>query len=581
MRTNEQTQALLRQGKEIYEQLADHTAGLYKAGSHAEIVLSWIETTATFAWHFHSGRFADGELENIALEIGENLEKLVTEQALPPPTGPATPRANDSRRKILHVLTSAHNIGGHTRLVYNWIKNEHDSQHSVLLTRQGNEEVPTWLSAAVNESGGGLIVLPAGGKLARAYWLRSVARAGTDLVILHHHPNDVLPLVAFATTDNPPVAVLNHADHVFWLGASVADLVADLRADGKRVSEQRRGAKKSLLLPMPIMPDAPLPSRQEARRHLNICADQVALLSMGNAYKYKPTKTHNFFRTVTKILKRNPQAHMYLVGVEWDDSIAYLQEAKHERFHLLGVREQPRLYQVAADLYLNSFPFSSGMALLETCAAGAYPVMVFSPLSGLADLRDEAYEGLITNPQTEEEYIRRVKFLIQHEVERQQLAAQIAERIVDFHRGQTWHEYLRAIYDYLEGRRHSPARIPSSAFAETDDDLMMNAVNMMPEGPLLLTTGKLQPGNLALPEVMWLFATSLKLRDTRLAFRHFVSLLWRMEFKRLLLFSQTLGGVLSIRGAAGLLAESLKIKDRKRSYQQLYGWLELFKLSAN
>lgn len=582
MQTFHRNQSLLHQSKEIYEHLTDYAAELHKSASHAESVLSWIEMTATFAWFVHGGRFADDKLENIALKIGENLERLVTEKTLPPPVAKSLLHSADGRRKILHVLTVAYKTGGHTRLLYNWIKNDNDSCHSVLITEQGDEEAPAWLSEAVKENGGSIVVLPAAGKLSKAYWLRSIVQSNADLVVLHHHPNDVLPLVAFATDSNPSVAVLNHADHVFWLGASITDLIIDFRANGKRLSEQRRFAKKSLVLPMPIMPDTLLPSYGDARRKLNISEDQIVLLSIGSACKYKPTKAHNFFRTVIKILNRNPQAHMYLVGVEWDDNVEYLQEAKHERFHFLGVLDQPLLYQVAADLFLNGFPYGAGMALLETCAMGACPVLAFSPESWLVNLaEDEAFDGVIDNPKTEEEYIAQVEFLIRNKEERNRIASQVAQRVVDCHRGRGWEKCLQPIYSYLERTRHEPRRIPSSNFGETDDDLALSALTMMPAGPLLLTLGRRHVSKDTLQDMMVLFVTSLKVGDTRLAFRQLASLPRHMEFKRLLKLGQVLGGVLSISEAAGVLAESLKLKNKEQSYEQLQEWLQLFKMSSS
>ena len=49
-------------------------------------------------------------------------------------------------------------------------------------------------------------------------------------------------MLAFADESGlPPVLFLNHADHLFWLGTSVADLVLNLRDAATDISIARRG----------------------------------------------------------------------------------------------------------------------------------------------------------------------------------------------------------------------------------------------------------------------------------------------------------------------------------------------------
>jgi hypothetical protein len=79
------------------------------------------------------------------------------------------------------------------------------------------------LSAEIEKSGGQVIILPLKASLLeRAFWLRQALQSSIDLVMLH--PGiDIVPLVAMATADCPPVAIVNHADHLFWIGCSIAE----------------------------------------------------------------------------------------------------------------------------------------------------------------------------------------------------------------------------------------------------------------------------------------------------------------------------------------------------------------------
>src|SRR5262249_7376180 len=147
---------------------------------------------------------------------------------------------------------------------------------------------PPWLREAVAKNGGRVVVLPPSGLLAKALWLRAVVQQDVDMVIIHHHPDDVVPVVAFATDRCPPVAILNQAHHVCWLGPSIADAVIEIWPTGRPVSQARRFVKHSLFLPIPLSAPARV-SRSEARKALCMPDGHVAMLSIGSAFKYTPT----------------------------------------------------------------------------------------------------------------------------------------------------------------------------------------------------------------------------------------------------------------------------------------------------
>src|SRR5205823_457590 len=66
----------------------------------------------------------------------------------------AAPARASSRRRVLHVTASVHGIGGHTRTLYHWARNDAGSRHSVVLTDPGREAPPAWLADVIRERGG-------------------------------------------------------------------------------------------------------------------------------------------------------------------------------------------------------------------------------------------------------------------------------------------------------------------------------------------------------------------------------------------------------------------------------------------
>jgi glycosyltransferase involved in cell wall biosynthesis len=424
-----------------------------------EAVLGCVAMAAQFAATFHPGRFADGAIENPALEIGAKLGQLVTGDG-----GldlPMIPRSG--RRRVLQVASSVLGIGGHSRMLHHWIRNDQSSCHSLLLTSQGDMKIPGWLSDTVRSSGGHLVALPPGSGLChRAMWLRQMAKRSADLVVLHHGGSDVVPTVAFAPPDGPPVAVLNHADHGFWLGSSVADIVINLRTAGSEHTRKRRFVSANVVLPIPLAEPPRHLLIQAARRKLGIPQDQVMLLSIARAEKYRPCGPYNFVLTAGRILDRRPAAHLYAVGESPAGIAPYLLRPVHERLHFVGTIEDPSLYRAAADIYLETFPFGSQTALLEAALSGLPVVTAYAPLFPLLVANDDAIQEVIPNPLTEQEYVEQVDQLIQKPEWRVRLGKILRERLLVDHVREGWLHRLAAIYKEMDGLTHAPKPIPLS-----------------------------------------------------------------------------------------------------------------------
>ncbi len=486
----------------------------------SERLLEWVELAAQFSWMAHPGRYADGRLENPAFQIGTRLETHL-------PTSPLATRATShekltiDRRRVLHVATTVYDTGGHSRLIKNWIENDEGSTHSLVLILQGNLSVPDWLSEAVQKSAGILTVLSAQlSHLQRASSLRELAQECADTVILHIHPDDVVPIVAFADPGLPPVGLMNHADHVFWLGASVADLVIDMRSFGVELTKARRFPKQSALLPLPLKFKASSVSREEARRRLKLTDADVALLSIGSSYKYKPTGAHNFYETVDEILDRNPTARLFVVGVEPEEAREQSGKVPHERVHFLGTIADPICYQAAADLYLEGFPYGSLTALLETVALGVCPVVMFDPPMPHVNNAASVGGGDLMSKGSRDEYIEHVTSLIKDGDERARVATQTRAFVISTHSSETWNTRIQEIYRYLDSIQHQPGPIPESDFQATATDLGLASFSYshIGDSSTLLRFANEHFDKLSRQDVMSLFQAALRSGDSKLAF---------------------------------------------------------------
>jgi hypothetical protein len=238
----------------------------------------------------HCGIFASANLERALREVSSHTIGSY------PDRGPhCRPSVHEH---VLHVATDAQPIGGLARMLWRWIEQDSERRHSVVLTRQSNLPVPNSLLQAVQQRGGSIHFLDAviGGLLHRARKLRKMSRR-YDYVVLHIWPGDVTAFLAFATSDRcPPVIYVNHADHHFWLGVSVSDVVANLRQSGVELSAQRRGVEisRNTLLPTLLLPVKRTLSKSEAKLRLGFDPDQVLLLSVARRIKYASRTGTNF-----------------------------------------------------------------------------------------------------------------------------------------------------------------------------------------------------------------------------------------------------------------------------------------------
>jgi hypothetical protein len=470
--------SFLQANNEVYERVVERLQTIdYR--THPKTVLERAALAARVAAVYYPGRFADGAVENPTLEVGVDLCNGVTENI-----GflPASHSKEGHRRRLLHVATHVAPIGGHTRMLDHWVRSDQSSRHSLVLVNQRDGAVPPWLSASVRDSGGQIVIFPSAARLlAKAQALRQLARRDADLVVLHHGPWDVVPTTAFALCEGPPVALVNIADHQFWVGGSVSDIVISLRSAGAEHAAERRFAPVNTVLPVPLACPSCQISRVDARQVLGIPVEQIMLLSIGRAEKYRPCGSFDFVQTAGKILDRQPRGHLYVVGESASGITPYLRVPLHERLHLIGSIEDPFLYRSAADLYLESFPFGSQTALLEAALSKLALVPAYAPLFPLLVANDDALNDLIPRAQDEQGYIEQVDLLIRQPTRRAELGEALQKRLLIDHVGDGWLNRLAGIYRQTAELKHSPRQLPVSRCSVSAADASLSLWRAVPE----------------------------------------------------------------------------------------------------
>ncbi|TBR59163.1 glycosyl transferase family 1 [Westiellopsis prolifica IICB1] len=435
----QQIQQNYQEFRNLVVQAKDHLArGNYN------VAAVYAQMAALYGFWRHSGLFVSPELEQILITIGlKTIPNFPKQNILLP----------GKQRRVLHVASAVQSIGGLGRMIWRWIEQDTESTHSLVLTQQASAYVPKIIKDAVSKSGGKIYSLnetTIGGMLSWARKLRKIA-AFADVVILHIWPDDAIPLIAFANKEqSPPVLFLDHADHGFWLGASISDVVINLRTSGMLLAQERRGiaAERVALLPIILPAIHRTISRTEAKQKLGLDSNSILLLSIARAPKYKTINGTNFADAHVPLLEKYDNAVLVVIGPGDSEDWSAAVERTGGRIKIFAEREDTAVFYQAADIYVDSFPIISITSLLE---AGSYgvPLVTRYPYSDACGIIGSDAPGLDENllrAGNLEEYTEILSRLVEDEQFRLSLSEATKKSISDQHMGSNWQDSLEKIY---------------------------------------------------------------------------------------------------------------------------------------
>jgi hypothetical protein len=286
------------------------------------------------------------------------------------------------------------------------------SSHALVLTRQ-NLPIPTFLLDLWDSMGVPVTVMDATAPgPQRALELRILSRTAAR-VVLHHHPDDSVPVMAYATGKSSPVILFNHAHFSFGMGTSVAELVINTLPYYGAVSRSRRAARNvDFLVGRGGLEeiDTSWIDKKAAKSDLSLPADSPVCLTIGHQPYFTPRGSDNFFHTALRLLADHPDLTFLFVGVTSDFEHIPDKLRWHKRVKFFGPVQDPRPYYRAADICLESFPMPSLGAVAEAVYYGeAYPVLSHCEFENI--LRP-AIPGWPARARTADEHLEKVRQLI-------------------------------------------------------------------------------------------------------------------------------------------------------------------------
>jgi len=275
-----------------------------------------------------------------------------------------------------------------------------------------------------------------------------------DFVILHLFPYDIIPVLALAKDcDSVKTHYMNHSDHTFWVGASVAHSIVHLRKQSTNFLSSRRGLRpdQSMVLPIPLtLPSMSVTSAQ-AKQALGYDPSVVLLLTIASPFKFYAPGQIAFLDLVTPVISKLSQAVLIAVGPDSEGVWKSASIQANGRIVPLGARYDNDLLYTAADIYLDSVPFSSTTSLLEAGICGV-PLLGYKQLNTL-ELLGPGSPGLDNTMELAsdiESYQAMLSRLISDVDYRQRSGQRVKAEILSLHTGNNWNHAVCDLYAKVE-----------------------------------------------------------------------------------------------------------------------------------
>ena len=451
-----------------------------------------------------------------SLRVDSNLRFVASRLIADNDSRPIAPSKTRRKEVCLHVLNEALPAGGHTTMAIRWIRNDSaERAHSVALLSQ-EIPIPDGLLEAVTHSGGSVYKANPGDTfLSRAAWLRNLSRDTATYVILHIDASDVICGSAFGTKGGPPVLLVNHAAHLFWTGASIADLVVNCRGSALEGlwTMTHRSSSRCATVPIPLEKQKVLSNgntsdlelRHQAKKRIGIPIDSIVILTVGASYKYSPANGLDFLEVCESILKQLPKGYLLVVGFEADSRWRSASRRLGGRIRVLGtlLRSELAIVHKAADIYIEGFPFGTTTSLLEAGLNGIPAVLAPAQCPPPYGSDGIALDSTVARPRTVEEYKTNIIQLSNDEAKRSREGDRLRDSVTEHHTGPGWKQHLEDAIEMLphEHTTYSsitPVRTPevvheywsmlfekiSSNYEETLEASFLRALTMKLRPPL-------------------------------------------------------------------------------------------------
>lgn len=370
--------SLLEENRALYQALIDQMQAEEDLIQKEQIARQAI----AFATKNVTGYYSSSAIEKVYLQLAQSLSVEELSDSC-------------SSNSTLHVVTQCYDTGGHSRVIERWLTEALGEEKSSVFYSEpplAGVQINQRIEALVKKSGGQVYSSSESADMFQnAQLLRDIS-SGYQRVIVHVHMHDTLPLLAYGVADfKTTVFHYNHADHLFWVGISVADVILETRTWGKLLTSRFRGRDDSVVLGIPQsrMDSNVNVDKKHARTKLGLPPNAKIIVSAASSHKYQVSSKINYIEMIAEILDRVPHSIFYCIGPcegvsiwkstmrRYAKQIVLMDEVSHEKLCL---------FFRASDLCLDSYPLAGGTTMLDVLTIGCPFLSLKSPAGQLDSL---------------------------------------------------------------------------------------------------------------------------------------------------------------------------------------------------
>ncbi|KQT22960.1 hypothetical protein ASG22_14535 [Chryseobacterium sp. Leaf405] len=431
---------------------------LYNCGRYNDCLL-YIEKISHSAWFNFPGYYTINALESIIRNIA--LKNITFEEQIVP---------EHQEDRTLHVFSEIYPVGGHSKLMFNWIENDDFSKHYLLSTRQDLDSISEIAKVYNFVIDGNVFTYDK--KLTPIVKAQKIANTLSEnnfsRIILHIHPNDAIPSMVFSSEKiKSPVFFLNHAEHTFWLGAPIIDFLLQIRATNIQKDSDNRNipADHQFFLPIPVNQSYNL--KNGDNKIFNI-------VSMGTESKYEPNEEYNFLEEALQIVTKFDHVIFSIIGISANNHNR--KKYQHERLVFVEPTRNISKYIEICDLYVEGFPVPSFTSLLESALTGIPYVLHYNP-SDVYKVFELTEKDGFTYPKDIQEWHNTIEKMISDESYRKHMTKIQCSYVKDHFSLDAWKNKLNTIKKSTKDTKHSTRDIPDhEVFRDGKDEEIVSVI---------------------------------------------------------------------------------------------------------
>nr|WGN91636.1 glycosyltransferase [Aeromonas sobria] len=271
-------------------------------------------------------------------------------------------------KKILFIATELYMTGGHTRLMER-LAMFLDSKPDLLITKTPSELIierqRKFFSTVYSDFDRTVPYIEQ-----VSFILKVILQY--DVIILNVHPEDIFSIVvcglAKKINKNIKIHFVNHADHSFTYGSSIADVWYEISDYGKKIDSLRGLTAQKCFLGIPIDTSVNV-ACGDFKFH-----DGDLILTAASGHKYKPSNGNSIMPLVKALLDKHKMSTFHVIGVNFFRDywwwLLKLQYGKRLKLSSSLPYEEYLNVTSRAKLYIDSHPLPGGTAFVEQFLQG-------------------------------------------------------------------------------------------------------------------------------------------------------------------------------------------------------------------